>query len=627
MNKPLKNIPAFFSIAMSLAFPCAHASDTPSVPKPQQACLPETDAASPRKSRLKSSSPDNEIIRLDITGNGKPDVLERWLNGKRARWLDENNDMKWTDSRGDLIGDALQIDMDGDGYYDGPADMNVKWTNDGIRGKNSADAVIVTINPNPKQTGMWAGSSHYMVFIDTDKDGVNEYIDWEKFSLACWRTTGDGNYSPDYNGDSIFLKQHLPAWVLTDARYNWENPFAFYDTDDDGCTEMTVRIIDTHHATPDSTPEKPLYYNMKKANEAYVSYDLDNDSGKDNEFDLDMTLRFFTDDRHPGERMPYSHFADRHPNMPAPKWVLDGGYFRHDNWRRIDHFIYIPHQLCHDQVFAHREKWGACWLVFDEDDDDHRWERVELYWPTTNPYALKRARNVITETDRGLSRHPQADSLGDRGEWDEDNSGKGKLYIGAWDRKIHLHGAESGAWTVDRERKYWGAGPVVVGGSSGENATKVEELVQYADTDGNGYFDRITYDYDGDGTVDLVINLLDYKTADNPHPDIQSLHDPAGLEWKGMHELYKSISKQVFQEGHAYYRAAWRKDLTDKELDDLAIASSTGEKYNNGYWLKEKIFRKLDRRLASDPASQKELRRAHFTGDVDGVVRVIEALK
>jgi len=29
-----------------------------------------------------------------------------------------------------------------------------------------------------------------------------------------------------------------------------------------------------------------------------------------------------------------------------------------------------------------------------------------------------------------LGGHPQADSLGDRGEFDEDNSGGGKLYVG-----------------------------------------------------------------------------------------------------------------------------------------------------------------------------------------------------
>ena len=40
-------------------------------------------------------------MRLDINGDGKPDILERWWNGKRVRWLDENADLLPTDTRGD----------------------------------------------------------------------------------------------------------------------------------------------------------------------------------------------------------------------------------------------------------------------------------------------------------------------------------------------------------------------------------------------------------------------------------------------------------------------------------------------------------------------------------------------
>src|SRR5438045_9429422 len=67
----------------------------------QRICLPEIDATSPRKSKLKSEKPDsNEIIRLDLDNDGDPDILETWWNGKRCRWVDENDDMKWSDARG-----------------------------------------------------------------------------------------------------------------------------------------------------------------------------------------------------------------------------------------------------------------------------------------------------------------------------------------------------------------------------------------------------------------------------------------------------------------------------------------------------------------------------------------------
>jgi hypothetical protein len=573
----------------------------------QQLCLPETDPNSPRKSQLHGKTPDDEILRIDVDHDGDPDILERWWNGKRVRWLDENDDMKSTDARGDISADSMQIDIDGDGYYDGPSDMNIKWIDDD--GDGRADAQIVTINPGVDQKTIRAGLSHYMVFIDVDHDGVNAYVDWTKFAwqpanVGNWRTTGRGNYSPDYNGDSVFLKQHLPAWAVTDPRMNWENPFAFYDFDHDGCTEMAIRLLDT----ADGGETDKSY--SGKVNDAYVTYDLDNDSQKDNEFDFDMTLRFFNDAQHKGDAIDYSHYSDNH-KIRAPQWVLDGHYYRFDNYRRIDDFCYVTHDKAYDEVW--KNKFGQCWFVFDEDDDDHRWERVEMYYPTGDVYSTKRWKDVKDRSQAGISGHPQADSIGDRGEWDEDNSGRGKLYVGKWDHKLHLFGAERGAWTVDYGGKYWGAGPVVVGGSSKENAPHVEEVVQYRDTDNNGFIDEITYDYDGDKTVDLKISLLGHDQCD--------LIDPGQLKWQGMHDEFTKIAEESFQDALVLYRAAWKAGLTTPELDDLAIASSTWEKYDHGYWLREKIFRMLDKQMSGE--SRDALRKAYFSGDDATVARMM----
>src|SRR5215208_7838697 len=85
-----------------------------------------------RRTALKSTSPSDEIVRLDINRDGKPDILERWWNGKRVRWLDENGDMLPTDTRGDQVADVMQIDKNGEGLYDSPLDISIKWAdNDG----------------------------------------------------------------------------------------------------------------------------------------------------------------------------------------------------------------------------------------------------------------------------------------------------------------------------------------------------------------------------------------------------------------------------------------------------------------------------------------------------------------
>jgi hypothetical protein len=584
-------------------------------PQTQQLCLRETDPVSPRKSKLASDKPTDEIIRLSVQGTDRPDVLERWWKGHRCRWIDENGDMKSNDQRGDLSGDSLQIDMDNDGFYDGPSDWNIKWVDDD--GDGVADAQIVAINPTLDQKSIHANTSHYMVFIDVDHDGVNGFIDWADPDWVTakkgnWRMTGAANYSPDYNGNSIFLKQHDPAWVLTDPRFNWENPFAFYDFDKDGCTEMTVRMLDN---TTGSNPSRTY---TAEVHECFVSLDLDNDSQKGNEFDLDLSLRFAP--LASPSRLRYSQYRNRH-NIRAPQWVLDAKLFRYDNYRRIDEWCYVPFEKCFDEAMT--TKWGECWLVFDEDDDDHRWERVEMYYPNRDVYSTKRFREVKERSQASTAGHVQADSLGDRGEWDKDNSGGGKLYVGAWDGKLHLFGAENGAWLVDEHAKYWGAGPVVPAGSSKERAAKVEEVVQYRDTDNNGFFDEITFDYDGDKTVDLKISLLEYRDAAHPDPDEQPLYDPAKLKWQGMHDLYTSTSEQSFHEAQLLYRAMWKANLTTPEMDELAIASSTGEKYDHAYWMKQKIFRLLDDRLKKEPAQQARLRRSFFMNDLNDVADLI----
>src|SRR5262245_12570205 len=116
---------------------------------------------------LTSRSPNNEILHLDVDGDGKPDVLERWWNGKRVRWLDENGDMSATDTRGDQVGDTMQVDMDGDGVYDGPTDQNIRWADND--GDGVADVQAFAING---ERGFPHRGAHWMLFIDIEKDGV-----------------------------------------------------------------------------------------------------------------------------------------------------------------------------------------------------------------------------------------------------------------------------------------------------------------------------------------------------------------------------------------------------------------------------------------------------------------------
>jgi hypothetical protein len=230
---------------------------------------------------------------------------------------------------------------------------------------------------------------------------------------------------------------------------------------------------------------------------------------------------------------------------------------------------------------------------------------------------------MVAEGERpGISGHPQADSLGDRGEFDEDNSGGGKLYVGVFDRKLHLAGAEWGAWTVDKNGEFHGGNKTP---SPKPLATRVEEVVKYTDTDRNGFLDTVEYDYDGDRTIDLRVSLLDYRTAGGPNPDVVPLFDIHKEGWKGLNALFTKIANESFQEALAVYRAAWRRGLTTPEIDKLASASAIGERYDHAYWLKEKIFREIRARLrqTQQTALEKDLTRLYYTGQFEAYARRI----
>jgi len=101
-----------------------------------------------------------------------------------------------------------------------------------------------------------------------------------------------------------------------------------------------------------------------------------------------------------------------------------------------------------------------------------------------------------------------------------------------------------------------------------------------------------------------------------------------------LNAVLNRLANQSWQEALTVYRAAWRRGLTTPETDKLAFASSVGERYDHGYWLKEKVFRQLRARLQearqAEPARattlealEKQLTRLYYMGQFEAYAQLI----
>ena len=180
---------------------------------------------------------------IDLDGDGDPDILRTvTANGIPVQWIDDDDDMQYGDLEGDTDNDCLMIDRNKDGVYGGYGDLIIDWVGEDEDGNPAMQVVVDNI---PEANRMKTGNGHSMWVVDTDKDDVFNYIDWNTFTLRCWIHNDLSDFYEDYNGKSTFMKIHSTTERVNDVRMNWENPFLFYDPDNDGLTEMAIRFCDS----------------------------------------------------------------------------------------------------------------------------------------------------------------------------------------------------------------------------------------------------------------------------------------------------------------------------------------------------------------------------------------------
>ncbi len=527
----------------------------------------------PRSSLIRSFKPDfsEQLKYIDLDNDGDPDLIQTMLfDSIPMYWIDDDDDMKNTDLEGDLDNDCLIIDRNRDGIFAGPGDLSLDWVdnnNDGI-----ADMQVIVENGNPDIINFWEWSSNYMWIIDIEQDEIFHYINWEELTLKAWSHYGASNFYEDYHGQTLFQKAHLPSYRFSDLRYSWETPFLFYDTDDDGLTEMAIRLEDSCEFDKKTNEKKSEIDTQPtgKIDRAFLTFDLDNDNGPSNEFDFDMTI-YFT-----GEGFSYAdqvHHFDNMRGLPAANKL-----FYDKRWRTMDELFYADHLTAWPLIFD-RGKWDQCWFIFDEDDDCERWERVEMYEPK-NPFAIGMKKG-------GMDNNPQADATGDRSEWDMDNSGKGSLYFG-FDGRIHLYGAEKGYWRIDQDAwSYQGYGGLYDGQyRRDQKEPTIFATIAYEDTNNDGFFDKLKYDLNGDTIFETEYDLDSYCIQTTPC----DVYKTNKMSYHDLNLLFNRCSNQLWEQAETAVLVAQKFNINYKWYTHLLHPKSLNQKYNYGYWLQLYLF-------------------------------------
>ncbi len=562
--------------------------------------------------RLPITTNIKNIEYIDLDGNGKPDVLKTSiLDGIPIMWIDDDHTMKYGDLEGDQVNDCLLVDLNKDGIFAGPGDLSIDWmdTNeDGV-----ADVQLVVSNGGLETRNFFDWSADYMYIIDYGKKtNVKNFINWNEIVLRAWEHNGKCNFYTDYHGNVLFLKMHASSFRMNDLRYNWENPFIFYDEDGDGLSEMSIRLVDTPQFRSNLgeqadkkfdaiNPEHDVLF-TQRIDWAGISWDLDNNNSSGNEFDFDMSLKFS------GSGFDYSDQVHKFKNMrglPAADT-----FFYDPRWRQIDELIYTDQKAAYSKIFK-EGKWNYCWFVFDEDDDCKRWERVEFY----EPKELWK----IGMQKGGLDNNGQSDAVGDRGEFDTDNSGKGNLYIAPFDGRLHLYGAEWGAWRVDvNARSYQGYGGLYPPAKS-HVRDQIEPnkwaTMRYSDTNNNGFMDCIEYDLNGDQLFEEKVSLLELGIDDRA-----TIIQTEKTNYKSFAKLFSDVSKKIWARSQEITTIAKQQGVSAVWYAFWQQPRSMFERYQYGYWLSFYLYKDMCHvaLVKGDKELKHKLDVAYYSGNWSG---------
>jgi hypothetical protein len=350
--------------------------------------------------------------------------------------LDDDNDGSLR-TGGDHDSDCYVVDYHGDGTVDRMVDYIDNDADD------DPDEMDIRYFVDGQLRYTWFG-------MDLDDDNV-------MWSLRGYEYGGPSFFESDPYGDGMVYMNKLNTDDGTWSPVS-ECPFAFYDIDGDGASEVVVRAsavpigydknIDPDYANDYNRFRAPWSPEMRDKGIVNIRYSFDVDALSDKKTPLHYEMGFNLVGATPYD-FPDMHHYNQFRRPPQTTVVTP--------WKQLrsisDHFE------ARETGFTWHEQFDDTIAVgyAEHELDDYRWEGVFWIWE----------RRFMENTGGPCQKWNV------RREWSNKTSTQRQLYYSGVDQRIHLFGAEEG----------W----IEIGHFAGMGAMGE---VRMFDTDGNGYFDR-----------------------------------------------------------------------------------------------------------------------------------------
>lgn len=552
----------------------------------------------------------------------------------------------WNEVRASWGSYTLLIDKDGCGRFDSLGDFCYRAFD--LNGDGAPEAEYYHLFPGED----WCPYSNKFV-VNLNGERALSYLDFENLTYPDEQKYDvGGKYRMNVHGSGFFVNSYS-----LHPQTSWETPIAWYDFNGDGKTEMVMRVGDTMHneiiASGGLAKGQQRY--SGKASEFEIAFELNGNTSDEKWHSLDLLLSFYN---YKDPQLDYTRYQDTLGCM-AP---LKGSEVFHGellDTRCQPVRQYLPY-LDGVKIGLEHDGWSSCFLLFDEDDDDCRWE--EMF--SNHEGDGEQANYIWTKF---------SDHLGDRTEKDPECAGRGMLYVSPMDGKIHLYRAQYGWWEIDYLSLFKGSADHA---DCGEGPMPREGMryprVRYFDTDGDGFLDMIRYETVEFGREDATARCIrEIRLADyTDHIEPPQLFDPRtdtpesgfmleswdhkpfdkaafdGTPVKACYDklkgYYEQVCEKMWESAMLLYRCAAAYGLNVSErLDEnlqteytlkqrLAMqeylipqgysrhlsGNTLREKYHNGFWLREKVFADLCSCTALDTAV---LEKCYYTGQYDAL--------